>query len=135
MSFEFPHNATHLLHLSNLPNDITSYSDSISQRSFFEGLAVLSEYTAFEKFQKTDIIQDIHNIIKTNIPDISISELQDFLIADRIFEFRLRTLRLLTDYLVMNNYSYDSIIKESKSYFSQEPLLSEQEIQKYYSQP
>ena len=134
LSFEFPHNATHLVHLSRLDKNVNAYFDSMSQRSFFEWLAVLSEYFEYDQFGKNrELWNDLHDILWLNPKWISKQQLRDFLIADRIFEFRLRAVRLMGDLLVMEWYSLEEIIRETASAFWFDEEITKSEITKYYS--
>lgn len=134
LSFEFPHNATHLVHLSKFKKSVHAYSDSMPERSFFEWLAVLSEHFEYERFSRDrELWVNLHESLWLQGKWISKEFLRDFLIADRVFEFRLRAVRLMWDLMVMEGFSLDDIIQEVCVTFWLDSQTARAEITKYYS--
>lgn len=109
LSFDIPHNIVHLLHLYKIWNWVWSYFDSMTNRSFWESLAVLSEKTIFDLLVSNSKVSDdiyitFNNSIKSGI---SKEEFNDWMIKDRSFEFRLRCVRLLWDYFLLRGKSLE----------------------------
>ena len=137
LSFDLPHNTTHLLHLYNLWGGVESYVDELEERCFFEALAVLSEHLAVTSLSKNkELSHDLFWCLnKENQKKISKDEFQNFIVNDRKFEFRLRAVRLIADILLVNGYSYHNIVQEVMDIVWVNQTCAENEIKKYIAQP
>lgn len=109
LSFDLPHNVSHLAHLAALGEniDIKSYGDNMQERSFFEAVAVLSEEILINKFEENpDYARELATIMDTESDGLDANQLRQWVIDDRKFEFKLRTARLLADILLVDGCSF-----------------------------
>lgn len=130
LSFDIPHNAAHLLHLSlGGKNSVGQYIDQMQERTYTEAIAVLSEYQMYqEAMDQGEVIRSFSEIL--NIP---VEQLSEWIQQDRSYEFRLRFARLLSDVNTLKGESFsenaDSIQKQLG--IPQKDAIAE--AQKYYA--
>ena len=131
LSFDLPHNATHLLHLYKLQWWVETYVDEMTERCFFEALAVLSEHLAVTSLMKNkELSNDLFSCLeKSNQKKLSKQEFQDFV------EFRLRAVRLIADILIVNWYTYEEVVNQVVNIVWVDKVFAENEIKKYIAQP
>lgn len=137
LSFDLPHNATHLLHLYRLQWWVETYVDEMTERCFFEALAVLSEHLAVTSLMKSkELSNDLFSCLeKSNKKKLSKQEFQDFVVNDRKFEFRLRAVRLIADILIVNWYTYEEVVNQVVDIVWVDKVFAENEVKKYIAQP
>lgn len=104
LRFHTPHNDTHLAHLGaiNELNPDYVYYDQMDERAYTEAVAVLSEFKMFQIATDDEFIYQLYEQLSTaRKKQLSQNEFQDWLIACRGYEFRLRLARLLGDFLTI----------------------------------
>ncbi|QQS59559.1 hypothetical protein IPN35_01580 [Candidatus Peregrinibacteria bacterium] len=130
LSFDIPHNAAHLLHLSFAgEHSVEQYIDRMKERTYTEAIAVLSEHQMYEQAaEQGEVIRSFSEILS-----IPIDQLSEWIKQDRSYEFRLRLARLLSDINTFNGKSFIENVAaiEEKLYISQKDATAE--AQKYYA--
>jgi hypothetical protein len=130
LSFDIPHNAAHLLHLSLTgKNSIGQYIDRMQERTYTEAIAVLSEYQMHqETMEQGEVIRSFSEIL--NIP---VEQLSIWIQQDRSYEFRLRLARLLSDANTLKgkSFSENADIIQKQLGIPQKDAIAE--AQKYYA--
>lgn len=115
LSFDIPHNVAHLNHLSALDKQrgVLRYNDSMAQRGYFEAVAVLSEFVIVKVLQKnSDIGSKILNTLGVNQKIMTVEKLNDWIIQDRSFEFKLRVARFYADLLMIQGYDFQETVSK-----------------------
>jgi hypothetical protein len=129
LSFEIPHNITHLIHLDKLDEqNHTTYIDSMSQRAFFEGVAIYAE----RLFSGIVNIDKLYDFLSLELK-IDSAEIKEWFEYVRSKENALRSVRLVSDVETMNGLGYSQVIKKMRdeiSNISDDKLHSETSI--YY---
>ncbi len=136
LSFDIPHNMTHLIHLNRIWEGTISYLDWMERRAFSEALSVLSESLIYEKLDSSSIVSDdFYEILKKNLDGkICREDFHDWMLKDRSFEFRLRLVRLLWDYFLLSNNSLDEVVNLVVDITKVDSILVRNEILKYISE-
>lgn len=132
LSFDIPHNATHLAHLDAISDDlgVFRYDDSMSQRAFFEAAAVYSELRGMEE-ARTNPGFTAKLSEALNLRSMSSEELAEWIAQDRGYEFKLRAARYAADTLMIRGASFEETVHEVADAL-QIPLAdSEKESRKY----
>lgn len=114
-SFDLPHNVAHLAHLTALGGEqgALRYNDSMAQRAYFESVAVLSEYVLTDALAGDPKIgEGMARILNLDPRAMSASELTEWMIQDRVFEFKLRATRLYADLLMVEGSSFEDATHE-----------------------
>lgn len=132
LSFDIPHNATHLAHLNAISDDlgVFRYDDSMSQRAFFEAAAVYSELRGMEEAHTNpEFIAELSEAL--DLRTMSSEELAEWIAQDRGYEFKLRAARYAADTLMIRGASFEETVHEVADAL-QIPLAdSEKETRKY----
>lgn len=133
-SFDIPHNAAHIAHLGAHENlDVSTYIDTMSERSFFESVAVLSEHQIIKLLKKNShTAKQIHSKLDEN-RKITVEELHHWMLADRIFEARLRVARLLGDCFTLERFSSEETTTMVSNATGLDLNIVRNEILKYYT--
>jgi hypothetical protein len=133
LSFDLPHNVAHLVHLSLLrEHGVYGYIDDMATRAFFEAVAVFSEMEVVQKLENDpNIIEALSNVLDSK-RIINPEELKKWMIADRSFEFRLRSTRLLADLLAIDGASLPEIVDIVSTTMELPYNVAEAEILKYF---
>lgn len=132
LSFDLPHNATHLAHLDALQSGdgVFRYNDNMAQRAYFEAATVFSEYrTVQEAAGNKDFIHEMHDILKPT--HLSPDELADWVVQDRGYEFKLRAARYAADVLMINGASFQDTTHEIADVLDIPLSDAEKETKKY----
>ena len=120
-SWDCPHNIAHLLHLSAISEKgILGYTDNLLERSYFEGVAVYSEYLMYQFLINNEAIQGN-------------KELRNWLLLDRGHEFLLRLVRLMADLYSLQGMDFETIVDKlhKKTKLSCEVITNE--VNRYYA--
>lgn len=118
LSFDIPHNVAHLAHLTALgpQQGAVRYNDNMSQRAYFESVAVLSEYAMVDALSKDGRIgENIANLMNIDPSVMSADDLTNWIVQDRQFEFKLRAARLYADMLMIEGVGFDDAVSEISS--------------------
>lgn len=133
LSFDVPHNATHLAHLDVMdPTDgAMRYDDNMAQRAYFEAATVFSEYKEVE-VAETDSefgeeLADIFQVRGLDTPN----QLAAWVSQDRRYEFKLRAARYAADVLMMEGQPLAEIVATLSSTFGVPNADAEKETRKY----
>lgn len=132
LSFDLPHNATHLAHLDAIDPalGVFRYNDSMAQRAYFEAAAVLSELQTITLAQNSDAFKDeLYKILKPQ--GIDQNELADWLTRDRGYEFKLRAARYAADVMMIHGCDFRDTTHEIADLFSIPLVDAEKETRKY----
>ncbi len=106
LSFEIPHNITHLIHLDQLnEQEPTTYIDSMSQRAYFEGVAVFAE----RLFSGVVDINPLYEFLSSEL-NIDSNQIKDWFEYVRSKENALRSVRLVSDMETMKGFGYSQVI-------------------------
>jgi len=132
LSFDLPHNVSHLVHLSLLREQgVYGYIDDMATRAFFEAIAVFSEMEIAQKLDTDPVaVSAISTALNSN-RDISETSLKEWIVADRSFEFRLRASRLLADLLAIEGAPLPEIIDIVSTTVQIPKHVAEAEVTKY----
>ncbi len=113
LSFDMPHNVSHLSHLSQLKNaggGVNRYYDTMAQRAYFEAVAVLSEYSTTEQIQDNqDFVDDLSKAI--SLREITNDDLAEWILKDRGYEFKLRVARYAADALMIECVDFEEAVQ------------------------
>ena len=132
LSFDLPHNATHLYHLDAMTPDlgVFKYNDNMSQRSYFEAVAVLSEYLAIDHAKNNKSFREsLHSALQPTA--MTAEETAEWLIADRGYEFKLRAARYAADVLMLEGASFEDTAQEIADSFKIPLTAAQNETKKY----
>lgn len=133
LSFDIPHNAAHIAHLAALHRPgVKNYIDDMLHRAYFESVAVLSEQQFVEALRNDSNLTTRLHISFDKREEISPEALTEWIIADRIFEARLRVARLLADYFTMQGFSFDQTVDKVAKKVDISRKEAEDETYKYY---
>lgn len=130
LSFDLPHNATHLAHLAAIGNSGSDrYDDNMSQRAYFEAATVFSEFKATNVAQDSpDFTESMADIYKT---DMSPANLANWVVQDRGYEFKLRAARYMADLAMVQGARFDEAVAEIVSVIGVPHEHAEKEAMKY----
>jgi len=132
LSFDLPHNVSHLAHLNLLKSSALSYVDDMATRAFFEAIAVFSEYEMLEKLKNNpEVAKQIKSAFK-NGRDMEHSKLLKWMIEDREYQLKLRNARLLSDIFVMQGLPFDDVVEKVAKYLDIPLETAKSEVLKYY---
>lgn len=110
-SFDIPHNVAHLAHLSRMKErGVQGYIDDMATRAFFESVAVFSEYQIVDRLSKDSSVALAIRTALSEKRDITPSDLSEWIIKDRSYEFNLRNARLLADLLAVEGVPLTDIV-------------------------
>lgn len=132
LSFDMPHNATHLAHLNALDPGmgVFRYDDSMATRAFFEAVAVYSELRAVEEAQNNpDFVGELAETF--NLQTMSQSELSQWILDDRGYEFKLRVARYAADLAMISGAGFEETIHEVADSVQISLSDAEKETRKY----
>lgn len=132
LSFDLPHNATHLAHLEALRSGagVFRYDDSMALRAYFEAATVFSEYQTIGHAQENGaFVDELHAII--NPDHISKEALGRWIADDRGYEFKLRAARYAADVLMINGQSFVETTHEVAALLDIPLTDAEKETRKY----
>ncbi len=132
LSFDLPHNATHLAHLDimNSESGVMRYDDSMAKRAYFEAATVFSEYRTIEEAQSNaDFIDELAAIL--NPLSISKDALRSWMIRDRGYEFKLRAARYAADVMMLGGESFVDTVQAISKMLDIPPEDAEKEAKKY----
>lgn len=133
LSFDLPHNATHLAHLALLdPTAGTKrYDDSMALRAYFEAATVLSEYKTIEVATEDPgfgaEVAKIYGIYD----EPAASSLSRWIEHDRRYEFKLRAARYAADVLLSTGMPYSEAVVEISGQFGIPVEDADKETRKY----
>lgn len=119
LSFDLPHNATHLAHLDAIdPNlGVFRYDDSMAQRAYFEAAAVLSELHTIRQLQNSATFRnELYEILDPE--ELDSDELANWLVRDRGYEFKLRAARYAADMLMIEGHDFRDTTHEIANIFN-----------------
>lgn len=133
LSFDLPHNATHLAHLDAM--DETSgaarYDDSMAQRAYFEAATVFSEYNAVQVAEADpEFGEELTDILRANGASTP-TEIAEWVAQDRKYEFKLRVARYAADVLMMEGAPLVEIVATISRTFGIPAEDAEKETRKY----
>lgn len=133
LSFDFPHNVSHLAHLYLLKKfGVMAYVDDMATRAFFEAVAVFSEYEMIEKLKNNP---ETVSKIKAGFDyyrDVDSQKLLRWMVADREYQLKLRNARLLSDILVMQGLSFSEVVENVRRCLKIPLETAKGEVLKYY---
>jgi hypothetical protein len=132
LSFDLPHNATHLAHLDALRSraGVFRYDDSMALRAYFEAATVFSEYKTIDQAQTNGpFVDELHAII--NPAHMSKEDLGRWIADDRGYEFKLRAARYAADVLMINGQSFVETTHEVAALLDIPMTDAEKETRKY----
>ena len=132
LSFDLPHNATHLAHLDALDagQGTARYNDDMAQRAYFEAVTVFSEYqTIAAAQQSTNFRAELTDILQP--AGMSEDELGEWVAADRGYEFKLRAARYAADVLMIEGADFRDTTAEIARTFGITSVDAEKETRKY----
>lgn len=110
-SFDIPHNVAHLAHLSRIRDrGIQGYIDDMATRAFFESVAVFSEYQIVDRLSKDSSVSLAIRAALSQKRNITPSDLSEWIIKDRSYEFNLRNARLLADLLAVEGVPLNEVV-------------------------
>ncbi len=119
LSFDLPHNATHLAHLDVLQkaDGVHRYKDSMPQRAFFEAATVLSEYITMETAAHgAEFGEELLRVMNLE-GSMTADELSKWVVADRMYEFKLRAVRLYADVLMLEGRPFEDTVQHISEEF------------------
>lgn len=134
LSFDMPHNATHLAHLDILRQDLGAhrYDDSMQQRAYFEALTVFSEYITMRAAEDDPTFgQELAKVFKIPADQLSTESLAKWIADDRRYEFKLRAVRLMADSLMVQGYTFDDAVSNISEHFGIPETHARAETAKY----
>lgn len=134
LSFDVPHNVAHLAHLNAVKDKgVHGYLDDIERRTYFEAVAVLSEWQLVRKIKDGSYTaaQMLQELNPTRV--ITGEHLNEWIVADRTYEFRLRNARLLGDILTVQGASFDEAVAEVQREGNIPKDAARGEVRKYYA--
>jgi hypothetical protein len=132
LSFDLPHNATHLAHLDALRSraGVFRYDDSMALRAYFEAATVFSEYKTIDQARTNGaFVDELHAII--NPAHMSKEDLGRWVADDRGYEFKLRAARYAADVLMINGQSFVETTHEVAALLDIPMNDAEKETRKY----
>jgi len=133
LSFDFPHNVSHLAHLYLLKKfGVMAYVDDMATRAFFESIAVFSEYEMIEKLKSNPEIVSKIKAGFDSYRDMDNQKLLKWMIADREYQLKLRNVRLLSDILVVQGLSFNEVVENVRRCFKIPFKIAKSEVFKYY---
>lgn len=132
LSFDLPHNATHLTHLDTMDGapGAARYDDSMAVRAYFEATTVFSEYRAYQVASQDESF----GVALADIFDehtMTGNELATWVAADRRYEFKLRAARYAADTLLINGIPFRDTVAKLQEQFGIPELDAEDEARKY----
>lgn len=132
LSFDLPHNATHLAHLNAMDPALGAfrYDDNMAQRAYFEAVTVFSEYKTIQHSRDNDIFKsELYDILQPE--GITEQELAEWMVKDRGYEFKLRAARYAADVLMLQGASFTETTEEISKTFNIPISDAEKETKKY----
>lgn len=138
LSFDLPHNATHLVHLEAMPgvNGAARYDDSMALRAYFEAVTVFSEFKAIQVAEQDDDFRyELENILGVRPDDKAGIDIAGWVAQDRRYEFKLRGARYAADILMTSGVCFRDSIAEISSTFGIPVTDAEKETRKYLAWP
>ncbi|MEK9160191.1 MAG: hypothetical protein AAB383_05690 [Patescibacteria group bacterium] len=133
-SFDIPHNAAHIAHLSQHANiSVGTYIDSMRERAFLESVAVLSEHQFMKKLGSgSEQVRKMFDLLDKE-RGLEARKLEEWMLADRIFEARLRVARLLGDHFTLQGKNFEETALEVAKIVQLDLETARAEVYKYYS--
>lgn len=134
LSFDIPHNATHLAHLNALDAElgVERYDDSMPQRAYFEALTVFSEYITHElSSTNAEFGVELAKVLKIDPSEMAPEALSKWITQDRAYESKLRAVRLEADRLMVQGRSFDQTIQSISQKFGIPIDHATSEVAKY----
>lgn len=111
LSYDLPHTVAHLVHLSRIKErGVQGYIDDMATRAFFESVAVFSEYQIVERLSQDSSVSSAIRGALSEKRAITSTELSDWIIRDRSYEFNMRNARLLADLLAVEGAPLKDIV-------------------------
>lgn len=133
LSFDLPHNATHLAHLSAMDKSsgAARYDDSMALRAYFESATVLSEKKTVEVVEGNhEFSEEVADIIGATEMMAAIA-LGEWIAQDRKYEFKLRAARYAGDVLMMQGVGFEDAVNEVSERFGITLTDAANEVRKY----
>lgn len=132
LSFDLPHNATHLVHLDTLNSSdgAARYNDNMAQRAYFEAVTVFSEAQTIKVASNVEFKDELASIFGLD-DEIMPDNLSEWVIADRKYEFKLRAARYAADVLMLEGASLEECVDEIYQTFGVSRKDAAQETKKY----
>lgn len=134
LSFDLPHNVAHLAHLNALnPNEGAGrYFDKMAERAYFEAVAVLSERQILDSLMADITVgNNLAELFGISEDDLSTSDFAAWMIDDRKYEFKLRTARLYSDFLISQGCSFEETVGETSKKLGISSHDAGNEVRKY----
>ncbi len=138
LRFNSPHNDLHLAHLQAINNWVLSYTDKMKERAYFEAVAVLSEKEFLDNFEKNlTLVEEIYDAFSLKRKQsVKLEKFKLWCIQMRGYELRLRTVRLLADfYILQKHMSFSDTVTKISSDFSLSEDDVAREVMKYIEFP
>lgn len=138
LRFNSPHNDLHLAHLRGINDWVLSYTDKMTERAYFEAVAVLSEKEFLEKFeQNNSLVTEIYEAFSTERKQyVWLEKFRLWSIQMRGYELRLRAVRLLADFCILQRHmNFADTVAKISSKFSLSEGDVEGEVRKYIEFP
>ncbi len=134
LSFDLPHNATHLAHLDAMQSGAGAarYDDSMPLRAYFEAVTVFSEQqtigVAEEDPEFGEELSDILSIPPAEAGQMGVAE---WVSHDRRYEFKLRAARYAADVMMTSGVTFDDTVSEISATFGIPVTDAANETRKY----
>lgn len=133
LSFDLPHNATHLAHLDAMDkvSGARRYDDSMALRAYFEAVTVFSEHKAYELATSDPAFgAELADILQLG-NEMTPEEIAAWVAEDRKYEFKLRAVRYAADALLMQGVAFDDTVANVQQQFGISRSDAEKETRKY----
>lgn len=135
LSFDLPHNVAHLAHLSlyQPESGVMRYNDTMPERAFFEGVAVLSEAIIVRALEEDSSVSETISAIfnSTQSSHIEPQALKMWMIQDRAYEFKLRAARLYGEFLVIQGHTLEEAALQINGTIGIDKADALKEVKKY----
>lgn len=133
LSFDVPHNSTHLVHLAALGEDSGAhrYDDNMPTRAYFEAVAVLSEYACANVASLDESFGVGLAKIYGLDPNEWGSRISRWIAKDRAYEFKLRAVRYAADAMMVQGTSLGEAAYDLSNMFQIPKEHAKEEALKY----